>query len=86
MTTREEVLKYCLSFPDTYQDAPFHDENWQLVRYHKNKKVFSWTYIRDGKLWVNVKVILSGELCGGRPIRPCLRDIIRIRSIGIQLF
>ena len=56
MTTREEVLKYCLSFPDTYQDAPFHDENWQLVRYRKNKKVFVWTYFRDGKLCVNVKV------------------------------
>ena len=56
MTTREEVLKYCLSFPDTYQDAPFHDENWQLVRYRKNKKVFEWTYFRDGKLCVNVKV------------------------------
>ena len=56
MTTREEVLKYCLSFPDTYQDAPFHDENWQLVRYRKNKKVFAWTYFRNGKLCVNVKV------------------------------
>ena len=56
MTTREEVLKYCLSFPDTYQDAPFHDENWQLVRYRKNKKVFAWTYFRDDKLCVNVKV------------------------------
>ena len=56
MTTREDVLKYCLSFPDTYQDAPFHDENWQLVRYRKNKKVFAWTYFREGKLCVNVKV------------------------------
>ena len=56
MTTREEVLKYCLTFPDTYQDAPFHDENWQLVRYRKNKKVFAWTYFRDDKLCVNVKV------------------------------
>ena len=26
MTTREDVLKYGLSFPDTYQDAPFHDD------------------------------------------------------------
>ena len=25
MTTREEVLAYGLSFPNTYQDAPFHD-------------------------------------------------------------
>ncbi len=56
MTTREEVLKYCLSFHDTYQDASFHDENWQLVRYRKNKKAFAWTYIRDSKLCVNVKV------------------------------
>ena len=32
MTTREEVLKYCLSFSNTYQEAPFYDENWQLVR------------------------------------------------------
>ena len=32
MKTREEALKYGLSFPDTYQDAPFHDQNWQLIR------------------------------------------------------
>lgn len=56
MTTREDVLKYCLSFPNTYQDTPFHDENWQLVRCRKNKKAFAWTYYRDNKLCVNVKV------------------------------
>ena len=26
---REDVLNYGLSFPDTYQDAPFRDVNWQ---------------------------------------------------------
>lgn len=56
MTTREEVLKYGLSFPDTYQDAPFHDPNWQLVRYAKNRKAFLWTYEKDGNLWINLKV------------------------------
>ncbi len=56
MTTREEVLKYCLTFPDSYQDAPFHDDNWQLVRYRKNRKAFAWTYVKDEKLCVNVKV------------------------------
>lgn len=40
MTTREEALKYGLSFPDTYQDAPFHDDNWRLVRFKGNKKAF----------------------------------------------
>ncbi len=54
--TREELLKYGLSFPDTYQDAPFHDPNWQLVRYKHNKKAFLWTYKKDGKIWINLKV------------------------------
>ena len=56
MQTREEALTYGLSFPDTYQDAPFHDANWQLVRYKYNKKAFLWTYERDGFINLNVKV------------------------------
>ena len=55
MRTREDILKYGLSFPDTYQDAPFHDRNWQLVRYKGNKKAFLWTYERDGLINCNVK-------------------------------
>lgn len=56
MKTREEALTYGLSFPDTYQDAPFHDENWQLIRYKGNKKAFLWTYERNGYINLNVKV------------------------------
>ena len=56
MTTREEALAYGLSFPDTYQQAPFHDSNWQLVRVKGSKKVFLWTYERDGYINLNVKV------------------------------
>ncbi len=55
MTNRDEVLKFGLTFPDTYQDAPFHDPNWQLVRYRENKKAFLWTYIRNEKLCINLK-------------------------------
>ena len=55
METREEALKFGLSLPDTYQDAPFHDDNWQLVRYKGNKKAFLWTYERDGLINLNVK-------------------------------
>ena len=56
MNTREEALEYGLSFPDTYKDAPFHDENWQLIRYKGNKKAFLWTYEREGYINLNVKV------------------------------
>ena len=56
MTTREEALEYGLSFAGTYQEAPFHDDNWQLVRVKGSKKAFLWTYERDGYINLNVKV------------------------------
>lgn len=56
MQTREEALAYGLSFPNTYQEAPFHDPNWQLVRVKGSKKVFLWTYEREGHINLNVKV------------------------------
>ena len=56
MKTREEALSYGLSFPDTYQEAPFHDPNWQLVRVKKSKKAFLWTYEKDGYININLKV------------------------------
>ena len=56
MRTRQEALSYGLSFPDTYKEAPFHDDNWQLVRAKTNKKAFLWTYERDGYINLNVKV------------------------------
>ncbi len=55
MRTREQALKYGLSFPDTYFDAPFHDNNWQLVRFGGNGKAFLWTYERGGFVNLNVK-------------------------------
>ncbi|MCR4671749.1 MAG: methylated-DNA--[protein]-cysteine S-methyltransferase [Lachnospiraceae bacterium] len=55
MKTREEALAFGLSFPDTYQEAPFHDDNWQLVRVKGTKKAFLWTYERGGFINLNVK-------------------------------
>ncbi len=54
MKTREEALAYALSFPKTYQEAPFHDNNWQLVRVEGSKKAFLWTY-EKGYINLNVK-------------------------------
>ena len=56
MRTRKQALEYGLSFPDTYTDAPFHDNNWQLVRFGGNGKAFLWTYERGGYVNLNVKV------------------------------
>lgn len=56
MRTREEALAYGLSLQDTYQEAPFHDENWQLVRVKGSKKTFLWTYEKDCQIQISVKV------------------------------
>lgn len=55
MKTKEEALAYALSFPKTYQEAPFHDNNWQLVRVEESQKAFLWTYEREGYINLNVK-------------------------------
>ncbi len=56
MTTREEILEYGLSFEDVYQDTPFLDKSWVLIRYKKNKRAFLWTYSYKEQIQVNVKV------------------------------
>lgn len=57
MKTREEAVKYGLSFPDTYMETPFHDPGWQLVRSRENTKAFLWIYERNGYVNLNVKVL-----------------------------
>lgn len=56
LVERKEILDFGMTFPDVYIDAAFHDDNWILLRYRKNKKAFAWTYERNGHIWVNVKV------------------------------
>ena len=56
MKTREEALKYGLSFKNVYEEKPFHDQNWQVVRVRKSKKAFLWIYEKDGYINLNVKV------------------------------
>ena len=56
MITREEVLKFGLSFDNVYEERPFRDQNWQVVRAKENKKIFLWIYDRNGYVNLNVKV------------------------------
>lgn len=55
MNTREEALEFGLSFPDVYEERPFHDPSWQLVRVKGSKKAFLWIYERNGYINLNVK-------------------------------
>lgn len=56
MKTREDAVAFGLTFPDTYLDTPFHDANWQLIRFKGNTKAFMWIYERNGFININLKV------------------------------
>ena len=56
MMTREEALAYGMSFYNVYEEKPFRDSNWQLVRIKGSKKTFLWIYEREGYINLNVKV------------------------------
>lgn len=55
MTAREEAIQFCKTFPDVYEDYPFHDENWTVMRLKTNKKSFAYIFAREGQIWINVK-------------------------------
>ena len=56
MKTREEAIDFGLTFQNTYEETPFRDTNWQLIRVKDSKKAFLWIYGREGFINLNVKV------------------------------
>ena len=55
MIKRKEALEFGLSFQDTYEERPFNDQTWQLVRVKESKKAFLWIFERNGYVNLNVK-------------------------------
>lgn len=52
---RRELIEYCLTMPDTYEDYPFRDHNWTVIRCKGSKKIFAWIFERQDKIWINLK-------------------------------
>lgn len=55
MKERQDIIEFCLKFGDTYEDYPFEDKNWTVMKCRGNKKWFAVLYNREGELWMNVK-------------------------------
>ena len=55
MRSRREVINFCLKLKNSYEDYPFGDPNWTVMRHKENQKVFAWIFQREGHIWVNVK-------------------------------
>ncbi|MEG1541789.1 MAG: MmcQ/YjbR family DNA-binding protein, partial [Oscillospiraceae bacterium] len=57
--TRQELIDYCLSFADAYEDYPFREPpknstSWAALRHQGNGKTFAFIYDRFG-LCLNLK-------------------------------
>ncbi len=55
MKERKEAIEFCLSLKKTYEDYPFSDTNWTIMRHKDNRKMFAAIYERQGKIWLNLK-------------------------------
>ena len=53
---KEEIIQFCLSLPNTFEDMPFQDDYKTVVMKHKaNKKWYALIMEVDDKLYLNVK-------------------------------
>ena len=55
MRTRAEAIAACMRLPGAYEDYPFDDPNWTVMRHGNSKKSFAFIFERDGKIWINLK-------------------------------
>ena len=55
LENRAEIIRHCLKLPDSYEDYPFRDNNFTVMRCRKNKRTFAMIYERNGHLNINVK-------------------------------
>ena len=62
MLTRDEAIEVCLRFEDSFEDYPFKDVNWTIMRHKSNNKMFAAIYERCGKIRINLKAEpMTGE-------------------------
>ena len=55
MQTRQEAIQFCNTLDNVYEDYPFHDPNWTVMRHKANGKMFAAIFSRNGQIWINVK-------------------------------
>jgi len=55
MISKKRVIEFCLTLDNVYENYPFHDNNWCVIRHRGNNKIFAWIFYKDNKVWINVK-------------------------------
>lgn len=57
--TRDEIIAWCLTLPDTCADYPFDDPDMMVVRHQDNRKWFALFFYLQEELCINVKAVPS---------------------------
>jgi hypothetical protein len=39
LKTKKDLIAHCLTYPDVYEDYPFHDHEWAVIRHRSNRRV-----------------------------------------------
>lgn len=55
MLTRQEAIDRCMTLAGAYEDYPFSDPNWTVMRRRDTRRGFCWIFERNGKIWINLK-------------------------------
>lgn len=55
MLTKREIIDYCLTYQDSFEDYPFEEDNWAAIRHKSNAKTFAFIYEKDGQICLNLK-------------------------------
>ena len=55
MKTRREAIDACMEYGAVYEDYPFGDSDWAVMRHIGNRKSFAYVFVRNGYVWINVK-------------------------------
>lgn len=52
---RRQWIERCLTFGGSYEDYPFGDDSWAVIRRLDTRKGFAFLYFREGAVWLNLK-------------------------------
>ena len=50
MMERKDVISHCLTYKSVYEDYPFRDKNWCVIRHRENRKAHWNSIILDGTI------------------------------------
>ena len=56
---RADLIALCGRLPDSYEDYPFDDPNWTVMRHRTNRRSYALIFERQGRLWVNVNDLMN---------------------------